>query len=192
MRSIARSAAFFSLLVSVAIGGAACHRVHPVLAPSSAAVAPPAAPAPIPPPAVRAVTPSPRPRALTDDQIFAQEDLGALNAEKPLKDAFFNFDRDEIRPDAATTLQSDANWLQRWPSTKVVVQGYADDRGSDEYNLALGERRAAAVVSYLHDLGVASDRMSTASYGDERSFCNEDNEACWQRNRRGHFVITAK
>jgi len=192
MNSTARSATFVAALILIAIVGAACHHVPPVVAPSLAAAARPVAPAPVALRPVTAAAPPSRPRTLTEDEIFAQKDLAALNAEKPLKDAFFDFDRSEIRPDAATALQRDADWLRRWPSTKVVIQGYADDRGTEEYNLALGERRATAVLSYLRDLGVASDRLSTTSYGDERSFCNEDNDACWQRNRRGHFVITAK
>lgn len=192
MDSTARSAAVVATLIVIAIGAAACHHAPPVLAPSRTPVAKSVAPAPPAPPPVTAVPPPSRPPLLTEDEVFARKDLAALNTEKPLKDAFFDFDRDQIRADAATALERDAEWLRRWPSTKVVVQGYADDRGSDEYNLALGERRATAVVSYLHDLGIPSDRLSVTSFGDERSFCSEDTETCWQRNRRGHFVITAK
>ena len=82
--------------------------------------------------------------------------------------------------------------MKRWPTTKVMVEGHADTRGTAEYNLALGERRAAAVRDYLVSLGVAADRITIVSKGKEAPFCSEETEACWQQNRRGHFLITAK
>ena len=82
--------------------------------------------------------------------------------------------------------------MKRWPSTKVMVEGHADSRGTAEYNLALGERRATAVRDYLVNLGVGADRITLVSKGKEAPFCSEENESCWQQNRRGHFVITAK
>ena len=82
--------------------------------------------------------------------------------------------------------------MKRWSSTKVMVEGHADSRGTAEYNLALGERRASAVRDYLVNLGVAADRITVVSKGKEAPVCSEEAESCWAQNRRGHFVITAK
>jgi peptidoglycan-associated lipoprotein len=115
-----------------------------------------------------------------------------LNAERPLTDAFFDLDKSEIREDAKPALQKDADWMKRWSSTQVTVEGHCDSRGSSEYNLALGSRRADAVKSYMVSLGVPADRLLIASKGKEQPFCNEENEGCWQQNRRGHLLVTGK
>jgi peptidoglycan-associated lipoprotein len=119
-------------------------------------------------------------------------DLAELNRRGYLKDAFFDYDKAELRPDARQSLATDAGWLKKYPSTKLLIEGHCDERGTDEYNLALGERRADAVREYLADMGVGPTRVQTVSYGKERPFCNQDTESCWQENRRGHMVITAK
>jgi len=128
----------------------------------------------------------------TEDEIFAGKTLEQLNSEKPLADALFDLDSQAIREDAKPALQKNADWMKRWTSTKVMVEGHADSRGSAEYNLALGERRATAVRDYLVNLGVTADRVQVVSKGKESPLCTEENESCWQQNRRGHFVITAK
>jgi peptidoglycan-associated lipoprotein len=89
-------------------------------------------------------------------------------------------------------LQQDAEWLTKWRQAVVRVDGHCDERGTPEYNLALGERRAQTVKDYLVSLGVASDRVQTRSLGKEAPFCQADGEACWSQNRRGHFEITEK
>jgi peptidoglycan-associated lipoprotein len=89
-------------------------------------------------------------------------------------------------------LQANAEWLRRWPSTRVTIEGHCDSRGTSEYNLALGERRANAVREYLVSLGVAADRLVVVSKGEETPVCFEEHEGCWQQNRRGHPIITAK
>ncbi len=89
-------------------------------------------------------------------------------------------------------LGKDVEWLKKWTSTKVMVEGHADSRGTNEYNLALGERRADAVRDYLVSLGVPTDRITIVSKGEEQPVCTEETEACWKQNRRGHFIITAK
>ena len=179
-------------LVVVAVSVTACHHRSPVVSPSltpAAAItsAPVAPPPPSPPPA-----PAPAPRPLTEAEIFARESLDQVNAAQPLGDAFFDYDTAAIRADAQASLAKDATWLQRWATTKVTVSGHCDERGTEEYNLALGERRAAAVKSYLQSLGVAPDRIATVSYGRERPFCTGTGESCWSQNRRGHFLVTAK
>jgi peptidoglycan-associated lipoprotein len=115
-----------------------------------------------------------------------------LNAEKPLTDVFFDLDKSELRDDARPALQKDADWLKRWTSVQVTLEGHADSRGSAEYNLGLGSRRATAVKDYLVSLGVPTNRVVVVSKGKEQPFCNEENESCWSQNRRGHFVITGK
>lgn len=102
---------------------------------------------------------------------------------------FFDFDKSEIRADAQATLAKQAAWLLQYPSTQAVIEGHCDERGTREYNLALGERRASAVKDYLVSLGVQPDRLSTISYGKERPAVEGSNEAAWAQNRRGVTVI---
>jgi peptidoglycan-associated lipoprotein len=118
--------------------------------------------------------------------------LEELNRQAPLGDVFFDFDQSAIRDDARATLARNAEYLKRWPSTRINIEGHCDERGTAEYNLGLGERRATAVRDYLVSLGIAADRMTTVTKGKESPVCTESNETCWQRNRRGHFVFTAK
>jgi peptidoglycan-associated lipoprotein len=156
---------------------------------------PPAAPAPPPappPPPAPAPAPAPAPRPLTEEEIFARKSVADLNAERPLDDVFFDFDKSEIRSDGRAPLQKDADWLKRWRTVRINVEGHCDSRGSAEYNLGLGSRRANAVKDYLVSLGVTTDRIVIVSKGKEAPFCNGEGESCWQQNRRGHFVITAK
>jgi peptidoglycan-associated lipoprotein len=108
---------------------------------------------------------------------------------KEVQDAFFDLDKADIRSDARAALAKTADFLRNYPQVRVVIEGHCDERGSTEYNLALGDRRAAAVKEYLVSLGIGADRMSTVSYGKEKPFCMESNEECWQKNRRGHFVM---
>jgi peptidoglycan-associated lipoprotein len=107
---------------------------------------------------------------------------------KEVRDAYFDYDKADIRPDARDALSSTAGFLKDYPSVKVTIEGHCDERGSTEYNLGLGDRRASAVRQYLVSLGVAADRLTTVSFGKEKPFCTEHNETCWQQNRRGHFV----
>ena len=108
---------------------------------------------------------------------------------REMQDAYFDLDKADVRPDARAALGKSGDFLRRYPQMKVVVEGHCDERGSTEYNLALGDRRAAAVKQYMVSLGIGADRISTVSYGKEKPFCMESNESCWQQNRRGHFVM---
>ena len=114
-------------------------------------------------------------------------DLDALFL-KEVRDAYFDFNKADVRADARDALTKTAEFLRNNPGIRVTVEGHCDERGSTEYNLALGDRRAGAVKQYLVSLGISADRISTVSFGKEKPFCNEHNEACWQQNRRGHFV----
>src|SRR5215470_4881565 len=127
---------------------------------------------------VNAPAPPPPPRAAGWRDLFTEE----------VRDAYFDYDKADIRADAQQALQKTAAFLKKYPEAKVVVEGHCDERGSTEYNLALGDRRAAAVKEYLINLGIPAGSINTVSYGKEKPFCLESSEACWQQNRRGHFI----
>ena len=118
--------------------------------------------------------------------------LAELNDSAPLEPVFFNYDEAEILPEARTILQRNAAWMSRWSSTRVLVEGHCDERGTNEYNLSLGDERATAVRDYLVSLGVPASRIATSSKGEEEPSCNDSTEGCWSRNRRGHLLVTAK
>jgi peptidoglycan-associated lipoprotein len=105
---------------------------------------------------------------------------------------YFDYDQSTIRDDARGALQKNAEWMKRWSGTQVTVEGHCDSRGSAEYNLALGTRRAESVKDYLVGLGIPAARLTVVSKGEEQPFCPEETESCWGQNRRGHFLITAK
>jgi peptidoglycan-associated lipoprotein len=108
-----------------------------------------------------------------------------------LKDAYFAFDRYDLSPAAREVLKANADWLKANPTARVQVEGHCDDRGTQEYNMALGAKRAQATMDYLTTLGIAGNRMSTISYGEEVPVCKEQTEECWARNRRARFVIVS-
>jgi len=118
--------------------------------------------------------------------------LAQLNASQPLNDVFFDYDENILGDDTRKVLQGNAQWLSKWPQTKIRIDGHCDERGTTEYNLALGDRRAITVRDYLMSLGISPDRIQTVSLGRESPFCTSTGESCWAQNRRGHFVITAK
>jgi peptidoglycan-associated lipoprotein len=124
--------------------------------------------------------------------VFSKKTVAELNSEMPLVDVSFDYDMSLIRDDQRTSLQKNADYLRRWPSVRVTLEGHADSRGTNEYNLALGERRGNAVKDYLVGLGIAAERMVVISKGEEEPLCREETEGCFARNRRGHFIITAK
>jgi len=192
MRAGARDVAAFILVAALSVS--ACGGKKPPAAtppPAAPAAAPTTTPAP-PPPPPPAPRENPQPRVPTDDEIFAGKSVADLNNEKVLGDALFDLDSQAIREDAKPVLQKNADWMKRWTTTKVMVEGHGDSRGTAEYNLALGERRATAVRDYLVNLGIGTDRIQVVSKGKEAPVCSEENESCWQQNRRGHFVVTAK
>jgi peptidoglycan-associated lipoprotein len=118
----------------------------------------------------------------------SEENLNAAGSwTAQVQDAFFDYDSAELRQDAQQVLTADANLLKAHPGTQVTVEGYCDQRGSEEYNLGLGQRRASAARDFLVNLGIPADSLSTVSYGKDRLFCSEDTEDCWQKNRRVHL-----
>jgi peptidoglycan-associated lipoprotein len=118
------------------------------------------------------------PRQPSLDELFLKE----------VRDAYFDYDKADLRPDARAALSKSADFLKNYPTIKVNIEGHCDERGSTEYNLGLGDRRASAVKQFLVSSGISADRLSTVSYGKEKPFCMESNEACWSQNRRGHLV----
>jgi peptidoglycan-associated lipoprotein len=118
------------------------------------------------------------PPSLTDEALFAQN----------VKDIYFDYDKADIRGDQQSSVQSDMLFLNQHANMNVTIEGHCDDRGSTEYNLALGDQRATAVKNALTTAGINASRLKTISYGKEKPFCTESNEACWQQNRRGHLV----
>jgi peptidoglycan-associated lipoprotein len=129
---------------------------------------------------------------LTEEEVFAKKTVADLNAEMPLVDVSFDYDMSLIRDDQRAALTKNADYLRRWTSVRVTIEGHADARGTNEYNLALGERRGNAVRDYLLGLGIAAERMVVISKGEETPLCTDETEGCFARNRRGHFIITAK
>ncbi len=107
---------------------------------------------------------------------------------KNIKDVFFDYDKYDLRPDQTASVQADAEFLKAHPEMAFTIEGHCDERGSTEYNLELGDKRANAVKNALVQAGVNADRIKTISYGKEKPFCTEHDEQCWQQNRRGHFV----
>lgn len=117
-------------------------------------------------------------------------DLAAVNKAGYLTDVFFDTNKHELRPDARETLAANAAWLRAHPTVKILIEGHCDERNTEEYNLALGWRRAHTVKEYLVSLGVDASRIDTLSLGEERPFATCHEESCWWQNRRAHFVIT--
>ena len=183
-----------ALVLLVAITVTACsRRTPPPPPPPPAPPAPVVQPAPPPPPPPPPPAPAPAPpRPLTEEEIFSKKTVDELNAEMPLADVMFDYDQFAIREDQRATLQKNADYLRRWQTVRATIEGHADSRGTNQYNLALGERRANATKEYLVGLGIAADRLLVVSKGEETPACTEETESCWARNRRGHFIITAK
>ena len=126
------------------------------------------------------------------DDTIASSSLDDLNRNSPLKPAFFELDSDQLSADAQQALTDNAGLLKRNAAWTVTIEGHCDERGTPEYNLALGERRALAARAFLVSLGIEGDRLRTVSYGKEFPFDPGHDDAAWAKNRRAHFVITAK
>ncbi len=193
-RSAARVAALLLVTVAVLAGSACGKKKSPVVRPM---------PEPPPPATEAAPTPPPTPpQPVTEQPIVPPEPVGEaaidsrpldeLNKEGLLKPAFFEYDASEISPEGQQVLNQDATLLKEHATWVITIEGHCDERGTAEYNLALGERRAVAARTYLVSLGIAADRLHTVSYGKEFPFDPGHDESAWSKNRRAHFVITAK
>ena len=189
----ATTAATVGLTVLSVVAAACAQRQAPV-ADSTPPAAPPAsvaAPAPPQPPSrVEDLLPVP-PESIAEDAI-ASRSLDELNRDTPFAPAFFGLDSAELNDAGRVVVTANAGLLRKYPTWAVTVEGHCDERGTAEYNLALGERRAVAVKTYLVSLGIAPDRVQTVSYGKEFPFDSGHDEGAWAKNRRAHFVITSK
>ena len=184
-----------SILLMLGLTAAACGKKTPPLtrpAPpppattaSTTPTRPPAPPEPVAEPTIVPAEPVP------SDSISSAS-LDDLNRNSPLKPVFFELDSAEIETPAQAALTENATVLKRFPSWTVTIEGHCDERGTAEYNLALGERRAVAARTYLVSLGIPADRLRTVSYGKEFPFDSGHDDPAYAKNRRAHFVITAK
>jgi len=133
-----------------------------------------------------------RPVAGRTDGTSARPAPREFSETSALKDIYFDFDKYDLRPSDTKSLEANAGWMKANGSHLVLIEGHADERGTDAYNLALGERRAQAAMNYLVAQGIRAGRITIVSYGEERPACKEHNEACWVRNRRDHFLTKAE
>jgi peptidoglycan-associated lipoprotein len=179
------------LLVALVVSG--CGRKSAATPqPAPGATQPPAVTAapPAPPQSVDDALPVP-PQPLADDAV-ANRSLDELNRDSPLKPVFFGLDSADLDDVGRAAASGNAEILKRYPSWIVTIEGHCDERGTAEYNLALGERRATVVKTYLTSLGISPERVRTVSYGKEFPFSPGHTEEAWAQNRRGHFVITSR
>lgn len=180
----------FAIALLLGLAATACHRTPPPVARPAPPAPPPSTTArpPEPPSPVREPVP---PEPLADDSV-ASRSLDDLNRDSPLQPVFFDYDSAEVSDAGRAVLQAGAAVLKRYPTWAIAIEGHCDERGTAEYNLALGERRAVAARVYLISLGIDANRLRTVSYGSEFPFDPAHDESAWSRNRRAHFVITAK
>jgi peptidoglycan-associated lipoprotein len=195
IRSATRIAAVVAVIVMAALLSGACGKkkspvVRPMPEPSMPATTP-SPPSPPPPPQPVAEQPIVPPEPVAEASIDSKP-LDELNKEGLLKPVFFEYDASDLSAEAQQALNQDAALLKQHSTWVITIEGHCDERGTAEYNLALGERRAVAARTYLVSLGIAADRLHTVSYGKEFPFDPGHTEAAWAQNRRAHFVITAK
>jgi peptidoglycan-associated lipoprotein len=171
-----------ALVLAVVVAGCGPKPAPPTPAPPAAPETPP--PAPQPPPEVAP--------ALDEYQQLLQKSIDELERMGLLNDIHFDYDRADLRDGDRAILSKNADTLKKFDFLRITVEGHCDERGSVEYNLALGERRAKAAYDYLVSLGVDASRLKTVSYGKEVPLCQESGEDCWARNRRAHFAVTGK
>jgi len=186
MRTLFQATTLSALVLTTMFVG--CARRPSVL---SSATAPTSATAPSGQPAAAAPATEGDAAAavVVEEDIITERPAPSTFAENAnVKPIYFDFDRYDIRPDDARTLEADAAWLKD-NNVLILIEGQCDERGTEEYNLALGDRRARATMNYLASLGIATNRMSTVSYGKERPVCTEHAEACWALNRRAHIIV---
>ena len=183
-----------TVTVVLMLAVSACAKKKPPVArpmppPTATTASGPTAPPPPPKPINEPVVVPPEP--LRDDAIGSKS-LDDLNRESPLRPVFFDLDSFDVSTDGQQVLQANAKVLKQYPSWQITIEGHCDERGTAEYNLALGERRALAAKTYLVSLGIPADKVRTVSYGKEFPFDPGHDDGAWSKNRRAHFVITAK
>jgi len=182
------------LVVLLAVTVGACKKKTPPVVRPQPPMAVPASTAPTTPPRPPEPVMDPvivPPEPLKDDGLTSKS-LDDLNRDSPLKPLFYELDSSEVSASGQQVLQANAAVLKRYPTWQITIEGHCDERGTAEYNLALGERRALAAKTYLVSLGIPADKVRTVSYGKEFPFDPGHQDTAWSKNRRAHFVITAK
>jgi peptidoglycan-associated lipoprotein len=179
------------LLVLIALAVACAKRPAMTEVSAPAPTAAVAAPTPAPQ-AAAPMAPTPTPMVAAPAEVQRPGAPTEFVENPSLAEIHFDFDRSVIRPGDARILDASAGWLRENPKALVLIEGHCDERGTNEYNLALGERRAQAARSYLVSRGVEAARMSIISYGEERPLCTQHSEGCWAKNRRAHFLTKAQ
>jgi peptidoglycan-associated lipoprotein len=176
--------------VALALGGCSSKTADTTATPEVASVEP-SEPAKEPAESKKQVTSAPVEPQSPASSLDALErgESTATPASSPLKDVYFDFDSYTLRADARENLKANGEWLKANPTAQVQIEGHCDERGTTEYNLALGSKRAQRVKDYLVTLGTAADRLSTISYGEEVPVCREQSDECWQKNRRARFAV---
>lgn len=188
----------FAAILALSVVLSACAKKPPAAAPAPAPAPFPGAatPAPTPTPAPRE-TPPPPPVIPVEPPVTAGDPLmtaaiEAINKDSPLKPVFFAYDSDALDDAARKTMSENAEVLKKYGTWVITIEGHCDERGTAEYNLALGDRRALAAKNYLVTLGISADRIRTVSYGNEFPFDPGHNEQAWEKNRRAHFMLTSR
>jgi peptidoglycan-associated lipoprotein len=192
MRRKAKALLVPVLLLTVVVG--ACSKKTP---PVARPMPPPTAtntgggptPPPSPPPPIMEPVPVP---PMPPEDTIGSKSLDDLNRDSPLQPLYYALDSSDVSAEGQQALQANAAVMKKYPSWQVTIEGHSDERGTAEYNLALGERRALAAKNYLVSLGIPADKLRTVSYGKEFPFDPGHDDAAWAKNRRAHFVITAK
>jgi peptidoglycan-associated lipoprotein len=188
-KQVAVSAVVVAVIGAAGCGGKKAPVARPLPPPPPMTTTTP--PPPAPPTAVPDATPIPPEPKITDDPLVSG-DLDIINKNSPFQPVFFGLDSFEVEGPAQQALNANAEILKKYPSWVITIEGHCDERGTAEYNLALGEKRALAARTYLVSLGVPADRLRTVSYGKEFPFDPGHDEAAWSKNRRAHFVVTSK
>ena len=186
---------YAAVVLALLVAAGACHKNKPPVAkplpPSTPATGTPPPPTPAPPQPVPDTTPVPPEPKITDDPLTSS-DLDAINKNSPFQPVFYALDSYEVDGPGQQVLTANAAILKKYPTWVITIEGHCDERGTAEYNLALGEKRALSAKTYLVSLGIPADRLRTVSYGKEFPFDPGHEEGAWHQNRRAHFVVTSK
>jgi peptidoglycan-associated lipoprotein len=192
MRRDSKSLIVLVLLLTMVVAACKSKAKPPVARPQPPAMSPTDTPPPSPPePPQPVAEPTVSVPTMPPDDVTGKS-IDDLNRDSPLRPVFFLLDQNDVSAEGQQVLQANAAVLKKYPNMQVTIEGHCDERGTAEYNLALGERRALAARNYLVSLGIAGDRIKTVSYGKEFPFDAGHEEGAWGKNRRAHFVITAK
>jgi peptidoglycan-associated lipoprotein len=193
--SVMTNKGFAAVALALLVCAGACHKNKPPVArptPPTSSAPSPAPPPATPPSPTPDTTPVPKEPPITESDPIASADLDTINKNSPFQPVFYALDSYEVDSIAQQALNTYAAMLKKYPTWVITIEGHCDERGTAEYNLALGEKRALSAKTYLVSLGIPSERLRTVSYGKEFPFDPGHDENAWSKNRRAHFVVTSK